>query len=724
MKQAKCLLTLFLFLFAVQAKANHNSGGELRYSFDGNKYNIRVIMYSECNSVGFQDSINLYYQSTSLGVSSQMKIAKVSTALVAMPCPGAANRCTNPSSNLPGYMKYVYEGSILATTIAAAPDWVFYVNECCRGLNINLGASGSMHLEATLNNVNGANNSAYVPTIAPVYMPFNSTAYIPVQLLDPDGDSLVIVPSAAKGNVSGPTPYALGYSGSMPLGTNGFYSINQSTGVMTIKTPNLVGSFTLAFTVYEYRNGVQIGSFLREFKLASLPASGTVKYSYPFPQAPIQVAYACPGAAGSASASFIDSVSTDSVYVQVDTTSLPAGWSFSITENNGSPTGSANITWTAPAGLNPATFPYFYIKLKVYDNACPRGNTEYAILVKTQQCPTDSVWPGDANSDNVANLVDVLAVAVSYGQTGPVRPGANISWTPQWAQDWANNYPFTTTNVKHGDCNGDGVINISDLGAIATNFGLTHPKGSPRHKTSGAPDLYFDVANIVAAPGTTVVVPINLGNATASLDGVYGLSASVIVDGAALSTPATLGTNTSWLGDNTNTLTFSKEVTNNTILWAYARTNHKNTSGNGTIATLTFTIPNSTPAGSKIKLDMDDVRIIDNNGQPVAMPYNVLSSEMTVVPSGISATNNVLQAASVIPNPSYNNAQLHVQLAQKDKMQVQVADVTGKVVFTATETLQAGSHVITLPANTARGLYTIQLTTTTGAPYTLKWVKY
>ena len=723
MKQAKCLLTLFLFLFAAQAKANHNSGGELRYSFDGNKYNFRVIMYSECNSVGLQDSVNLYYQSTSLGVSSQIKIPGVSTELVAMPCPGAANKCTNPSSNLPGYAKHVYEGSIPASAIAAAPDWVFFVNECCRGLNVNLGASQSMHLEATLNNANGANNSAYVPTIAPAYMPFNSTAYIPVQLLDPDGDSLVIVPSAPKASVFGGIVYAPGYSGSMPLGTNGFYGINQSTGVMTIKTPNMTGSFTLAFTVYEYRNGVQIGSFLREFKLASLPASGTVKYSYPFQQSPIQVAYACPGAAGSASASFIDSVSTDSVTVVVDTPALP-GWNFNITTTNSSPTGSANITWTAPASLNPATLPYFYIKLKVYDNACPRGNTEYAILVKTQQCPTDSVWPGDANSDNVANLVDVLAVAVAYGQTGPVRPGANISWTPQWAQDWANNYPFTTTNVKHGDCNGDGVINISDLGAIAANFGLAHPKGSPRQKTSGAPDLYFDVANIVAAPGKTVVVPINLGNAAASLNGVYGLSASVIVDGVTLSTPATLGTNTSWLGDNTNTLMFSKEFTNNTILWAYARTNHKNTAGNGTIATLTFTIPNSTPVGSRIKLDMDDVRIIDNNGRPVAMPYNVLSSEMTIVPSGISAANNVLQAASVIPNPSYNNAQLHVQLAQNDKIQVQVADVTGKVVFAATETLQAGSHVITLPPNTARGLYTIQLTTTMGAPHTLKWVKY
>ena len=45
--------------------------------------------------------------------------------------------------------------------------------------------------------------------------------------------------------------------------------------------------------------------------------------------------------------------------------------------------------------------------------------------------PTDSVWPGDANNDLVANNVDLLAVGVGFGATGPVRPNASNLWIPQ-----------------------------------------------------------------------------------------------------------------------------------------------------------------------------------------------------------------------------------------------------------------------------------------------------
>src|SRR5690606_25373166 len=138
--------------------------------------------------------------------------------------------------------------------------------------------------------------------------------------------------------------------------------------------------------------------------------------------------YACPGAAGSATLSFTDPVSSDSVYINaVDTPVAVTGWNFGISKTNGSPTGSVTVSWTAPSSLNPTTLPYFYVHLKVRDNACPRGHVAYTLLVRTQQCPTDSVWPGDANSDKIANLWDVLAVAVAYNQTGPARPGATTA---------------------------------------------------------------------------------------------------------------------------------------------------------------------------------------------------------------------------------------------------------------------------------------------------------
>jgi len=56
-------------------------------------------------------------------------------------------------------------------------------------------------------------------------------------------------------------------------------------------------------------------------------------------------------------------------------------------------------------------------------------------------CISDTcVWPGDANSDGVANNFDVLELGIAAGSVGPVRPGANIFWTGQSGTPWSNTY--------------------------------------------------------------------------------------------------------------------------------------------------------------------------------------------------------------------------------------------------------------------------------------------
>src|SRR6185295_12937804 len=66
----------------------------------------------------------------------------------------------------------------------------------------------------------------------------------------------------------------------------------------------------------------------------------------------------------------------------------------------------------------------------------------------------DSVWPGDANYDGVANNLDLLPIGVAYGSTGTVRPGASNNWVGQAANDWGISLA-SGTDYKHIDCNGD-----------------------------------------------------------------------------------------------------------------------------------------------------------------------------------------------------------------------------------------------------------------------------
>ncbi|GJM32913.1 MAG: hypothetical protein DHS20C18_19140 [Saprospiraceae bacterium] len=86
-----------------------------------------------------------------------------------------------------------------------------------------------------------------------------------------------------------------------------------------------------------------------------------------------------------------------------------------------------------------------------------------------------AVWPGDVRPDGLVNIVDFWAVGLGFYKTGPVRPNASIVWEPQPASDWSQSITFIEAiNLKHADCNGDGIVNPDDYEAIEANMGQTH----------------------------------------------------------------------------------------------------------------------------------------------------------------------------------------------------------------------------------------------------------
>ncbi|MCG4880637.1 hypothetical protein L0P06_11240, partial [Amedibacillus dolichus] len=46
------------------------------------------------------------------------------------------------------------------------------------------------------------------------------------------------------------------------------------------------------------------------------------------------------------------------------------------------------------------------------------------------------VWPGDANSDGVADNTDVLELGLHYTQTGPARATVSNNWQSYYATNW------------------------------------------------------------------------------------------------------------------------------------------------------------------------------------------------------------------------------------------------------------------------------------------------
>lgn len=601
-------------------------------------------------------------------------------------------------------------------------------SECCRNASIsnisNPGSAGTF-FEAFLNNL-AAPNSSFRVSSPPPFM-VSTTSSFPLNGVEADGDSVVyemFTPRSPAGPAgsSMPVTYSNGYSASQPLGWGSSVVINQATQSLNTIIP-VTGLNSLAMRVRDYRGGVLVG--YTEFDWTIGAVGGTV-VTIPRPVS-VLATNTCPGQSHTLSVVFQDSTSTDTVTTSVVSNSL----NIPVTMSGGTGVGSATavLNWTTPATLDPAVTKYYTIRLKVRDQHCPRpGIAWYDVLVRTAPCVADTVWPGDADGDNIVNLYDPLAIAVAHGKTGPSRPGANLAWTAQPGPAWGTSF-LNGVNHKHADCDGNGTVDDTDLAAVSLNYGQTHPRPGGEEapaKTAGLPDLYFDLTGVAGHAGSMVSVPIKLGTTGSTMSNLYGLSTRIQIAGMTPSTAPTIAYPANWLGTVSNTLRFAKPVMNNTSVdWSYARTTGTATSGDGTLAQLEVAIPATTPVGTQMILRFFQPRLISADGMEITA-YNVVYDTLTIqAPTGITNASSAVQNASVVPNPSDQHALLQVHTSKAQTIHLSITDAVGRVTWTRSIFINGGSASVSLSeVEVPAGIYFVRVQPADGsAGKVVKWVR-
>ena len=211
------------------------------------------------------------------------------------------------------------------------------------------------------------------------------------------------------------------------------------------------------------------------------------------------------------------------------------------------------------------------------------GNTGWQFTPCTV---TSDVWPGDANYDLNCDNLDILNIGVAMNETGPVRSGASTSWTAQPVQDFTH-YFNTGVNMKHADCDGNGVVDLSDTIAVSQNYGLNHPAryAGPVNTTDAvnAPPLYLEAFPDTVLPSGSVHVDIQMGTNQLPVDSMYGIAFSLEYDPTLIDTNSIVMDWTgSWLGTlGSDMIAFVRHFpTIGRIDVALTRTDHNNV-GNG-----------------------------------------------------------------------------------------------------------------------------------------------
>ncbi len=376
------ILTMVIALFGMlkpeNTYATHAAGADISYQWiSGNTYQVTCTFFRDCGGVAAPNTVTLRVRSATLGSNFTQTLQRLNPTgqEITFSCTGITN-CGGGSQT--GIQRYVYRGNVTLPGLAA--DWNFSYQVCCRNCSITTIVLPSpcnssitepqLYVEATLNNIIAPQNSSPTFTVNPIaficqgqLFNFNQGA------VDANGDSLSYELITPKTSINGTVTYIPPYNTTNFIASTPAATLSSTTGQLAM-TPTILGQVgILALLVKEYRNGVLIGSTIRDIQIQIVNCSN---------QNPV-----ISGVNGT-SAYEIEVCAGDVVNFQVFASDPDVGQLLTLTWNSGI---GAPATFTSSGVSNPttgtfnwpttlangSTTPYTFVAT-VQDNGCFYNN--------------------------------------------------------------------------------------------------------------------------------------------------------------------------------------------------------------------------------------------------------------------------------------------------------------------------------------------------------------
>jgi len=461
-------LIAMLLIFSGKMYATHIFGADLFYTYVADStYTVTLVIYGDCSSAVFSTlsssvpEIDVYNgddEFTSINLDIQDPISGVEVTPV---CAGKADSttCTDPSYTIPGITKFVYKGNVTLTGTSSV--WRFQFSGVLISssagrsssiTNIESPGTSIIQLVDTLNNTTGTNSSAVYTTIPTPFFCLDIPANFNPGAVDPNSDSLAFyLVDGQDAAVGGPVTYISPYTAEAPLATSaGTFSFNGFTGQLSF-TPNMIQRSLVVYNVEEYRAGVLVGTTQREMSCVVLgactnvPPVGAITSATSGTLVDSTKLEVC-----STSGPFtfhINPINTDSNTITITYAGLPAGATYTITNNNTlSPT--SVFSWNT-TGIVPGNYTFF---ITFQDNGCPLSSTQtiaYTIAV----LPLPSV-----SFTQVSNTCTGKAIV-------SIAPGGGTPYTISLLQDGTTLQTFTAATAAITDSLAPGTYTIHSVNA-------------------------------------------------------------------------------------------------------------------------------------------------------------------------------------------------------------------------------------------------------------------
>lgn len=222
------------------------------------------------------------------------------------------------------------------------------------------------------------------------------------------------------------------------------------------------------------------------------------------------------------------------------------------------------------------------------------------------------VWPGDTDDNAVVNNMDMLPIALAFGDIGLPRPNATTNWQGQAAPDW-NTALAGLPDHKHLDADGDGMVGQSDVAVVAANYGSEYLRNAAQMLPGSIPLV---VDSLTADEGTRIGLPVHLGTAAQLADSVYAIAFTLQYDPSlVVFNSAGMDFSDSWLGSDLLELTHEHSAQGRLDIMV-GRKDRMPISGYGQLGTFYITIIEDVLRSSDsivcMPVIVSDLRLIDH----------------------------------------------------------------------------------------------------------------
>lgn len=501
-----------------KASATHLYGADFFYTYvSGNTYNITLVIYGDCSGASFPSLAGATAQVQVLNGSSLFTTinlvnqAPTSGTEVTPVCAAQLSNtsCVSTTGTIPGVKKFTYSNTV--TLSGASANWKFRFTgtmstaSAGRSNTLTNVVSGSITaLEATLNNVGGPNSSPTYTTIPTPFFCINKAANYNPGTVDADGDNLSYALVTGLNGIGGFVTYVTPYTATAPLAVStGTFSFNTSTGQLGF-TPNLAQRSLVVNQVSEFRGTTLVGTSMREMTFVVLsscsnnPPSGSMSNPSNGSIVDTVTFKAC---RSSGTVAFnINPTDPDLDVINVSASGIPAGATFTITNNNTTaPTGS--FSWNL-AGVPPGNYNFF---ITYTDNGCPLSSKQtmaYTIIVLPDPAITYAlVTPATCVKKAVFNMTpsgtpSPWTISI-YQSSSLVHTFPGLTGTQQDSL-YPGIYIFRVTNAN--GCFKDTNIVIAPPPAIIPSVSMVQPVCNGGNDgsitvtaTGGLPNYYYAI---------------------------------------------------------------------------------------------------------------------------------------------------------------------------------------------------------------------------------------